>query len=179
MIPIKILSQKPILQADLFSIVETTLDVKGKTHVHRNIFRPPVSLIFPLTDDGEIFLIKQYRYLHEETFLEEIAGHIDPGEEPLAAAKRELKEEAGMTAGKWSKFGEFVGTSSVVKSKIHLFVARDLSMGTSSPEEDEEITLVKMPLEEAVMHVLRGDIKNSIASLGILMLYTMKQKGEL
>lgn len=179
MIPIKILSQKPILQADLFSVVETTLDIKGKTVLHKNIYRPPIVSIFPLTDDGQIYLIKQYRYLHGETFLEEIAGHVDDGEEPLAAAKRELQEEAGMTAGKWKQLGVFSGTSSVIKTAITLFTARDLILGKPSPEEDEEIEVVKMSLEEAVESVLQGKIKNSVASLGIMMLGAMKENGTL
>lgn len=179
MIPIKILSQKPILQADLFSVVETKLDIKGTIHTHRNIYRPPIASIFPIAEDGQIYLIKQYRYLHGEIFLEEIAGHIEKGEDPIVAAKRELQEEAGLTAERWQQFGAFIGTSSVVKSSINLFIARDLTLGKSSPEEDEEIELVKMPLEEAVDCVMQGKIKNSIASLGILLLFSMQKEGKL
>lgn len=179
MIPIKILSQKPILEADLFSVVETKLDIRGKIHVHRNIYRPPIASVFPLSETNELYLIKQYRYLHDEFFLEEVAGHVEKSESPLQAAKRELKEESGMTAGTWIKFGVFSGNSSVIKSDIHLFLARDLTQGNSTPEEDEEITLVKIPLGEAVNHVLKGDIKNSIASLGILLLSSMQKEGKL
>jgi len=179
MIPIKILSQKPILQADLFSVVETTLDIKGKIVLHKNIYRPPIVSIFPLTGDGQIYLIKQYRYLHSETFLEEIAGHVESGEDPLDAAKRELQEEAGMTAGTWRQFGVFSGTSSVIKTAITLFTAGDLVLGEPSPEEDEEIEVVKMSLEEAVDCVLQGKIKNSVASLGIMMLGAMQKNGTL
>lgn len=177
--PIKILSQKPILDADLFSVVETTLDINGTTHVHRNIYRPSVASIFPLSDDGELYLIRQYRYLHGETFLEEIAGHIEKNENPVEAAKRELREEAGLSAENWSEFGTYVGMSSVVKTRIHMFLARDITVGTASPEEDEAIEAVKMSLDEALESVLSGKVKNSIASLGILLLHTMRERGEL
>ncbi|MDP3940830.1 MAG: NUDIX hydrolase [bacterium] len=179
MSPIKILSQKPILNADLFSVVETKLDINGTLHTHRNIYRPPIASVFPLTDKNELYLIKQFRYLHDETFLEEVAGHVEKGESPLLAAKRELAEETGMVAKKWTQFGFFSGNSSVIKSEIHIFLARDLTFGVSSPEEDEEITLVKMPLSEAVKHVTTGSIKNSIASLGILLLSTLEREGKL
>ena len=66
-----------------------------------------------------------------------------------------------------------------MKSSINLFIARDLTLGKASPEEDEEIELVKMPLEEAVDCVMQGKIKNSIASLGILILKDLKQRGTL
>ncbi|MBI2442496.1 MAG: NUDIX hydrolase [Candidatus Levybacteria bacterium] len=180
MIPTKILSQRPILHADLFTVVETQLDIKGTKRTHLNVYRPSIASVFPIADDGEIYLIKQYRYLHGQTFLEEVAGHVEKDESPLFEAKRELREEVGITAGKWTEFAAFSGTSSVIKTKIYLFLATDLRVGgAASPEEDEEITLVKMPLEEAVKRVLRGQIKNSIASLGILMLHALRQKGGL
>ena|SRR3989344_8262634 len=179
MSPIKILSQKPILSADLFSVIETKLDIKGIIHTHRNIYRPPIASVFPLSNENEIYLIKQYRYLHDEIFLEEVAGHVDKDESVLQAAKRELKEESGMSAKTWKKFGVFSGNSSVIKSEIHLFLARGLTQGNPAPEEDEDITLVKIPLGEAVKHVISGDIKNSVASLGILLLFSMQKEGKL
>lgn len=175
----KILSQRDIFQADLFKVVETTLEINGKIHVHKNIYRPEIVSVFPLTDKNEIVLIKQYRYLHNATFLEEVAGHVDPGEDIVDAAKRELVEEVGMSAGTLKKFGEFSGTSSVIKTAIHLYVATDLTEGTAKPEEDEDIAVVKMPLDNAVEAVIQGDIRNSIASLGILLLSRLKEKGAL
>ena len=150
-----------------------------RSHVHRNIYRPSVASIFPLSDDGELYLIRQYRYLHGETFLEEIAGHIEKNENPVEAAKRELREEAGLSAENWSEFGTYVGMSSVVKTRIHMFLARDITVGTASPEEDEAIEAVTMSLDEALESVLSGKVKNSIASLGILLLHTMRERGEL
>jgi ADP-ribose pyrophosphatase len=176
---IKILSQKPILDADLFSVVETKLDLNGTTHTHRNIYRPPIASVFPLTDKGEIYLIKQYRYLHQEIFLEEVAGHVESNETPKDAAIRELEEEAGIKASTMKQIGFFSGNSSVIKSDIYFFVAQGLHFGEAKPEEDEDIVLMKMSLHEAVSLVLSGKIKNSIASLGILLIAQMRALGKL
>lgn len=176
---IKVLSRRPILSTELFDVIETKLDVKGKLYTHHNIHRPSIVSVFPITSEGDLCLISQYRYLHDETFLEEIAGHVDKGEDPLAGAKRELKEETGIVAKKWEKFAEVISAGSVVKNRIHFFLARELTFGKPNPEDYEEIALVKMTLSDAVNYVLSGKIKNSAAALGILMLSIMKQRGEI
>jgi 8-oxo-dGTP pyrophosphatase MutT (NUDIX family) len=171
----RILSHKQILRTQLFSVVETRLMSKGKVRTHYNINRKSVVCIFPLSSADEIYLISQYRYLHGEVFLEEVAGHIDASESPLSAAKRELKEETGITARFWKQFAKTVSSSSVVKNSLYFFLAKDLDFGKQQLEDDEEITLVKMPLSQAADKVLRGEIKNTSAAFGILKLAMLKQ----
>ncbi len=179
MSPIKILSQRPVFSADLFDVIETKFDLKGQVYTHHNVNRPPVASVFPITPEGDLYMISQYRYLHKETFLEEIAGHVEKGETPLEGAKRELKEEVGITARKWGKFAEVISAGSVVKNKIHFFLARDLSFGEAAPEVYEEISLVKIPLQDAVSYVLSGKIKNSAAAFGVLFLDVLKREKKL
>lgn len=176
---IKILSKRPVFAAELFDVYETKFDLNGQTYTHHNIHRPSVASIFPMTTDGELYMISQYRYLHEEVFFEEIAGHIDKGENPLEGAKRELKEEVGITAKKWEQFAEVVSSASVVKNKVYFFLAQDLSLGKATPEAYEEISLKKISLSDAVKDVFTGKIRNSSAMLGILMLSAMKQEGKI
>src|SRR6185437_7183126 len=110
------------------------------------------------TDKKEMYLISQYRYTLKSNSLEAVAGFIDEGETPLQAAKRELKEETGMTASSWEEIGKLEIAGSVVRGQTYLFLARDLEIGEAEPEEDEDITLLKMPIKEAVTKVFGGEI---------------------
>ncbi len=177
---IKIISQKPVFTADLFKILQTEIETKSKKkHTHNIIYKDDVSSVFPIAPDGQLYLISEYRYLFGRNLTQEIAGYVNKGEDPLSAAKRELKEEAGFTATDWSKIATIDLAASSIKGKQHLYIARGLTEGVAQPEEDEYITVVKMPIDEAVQMVLSGKIQTAISALGILLLDKMKQEGKL
>lgn len=167
----KIVSRKNILRVKLFDVKQLSFKTKtGKKKIQHFAERIPTVSVFPLTDSYEIYLISQYRYMLEKTVLEAVAGYVEKKETTVAAAKRELKEETGMSAMQLEEIARVEMAASAFKGKMHLFLAKGLEMGTDDPEEDEEISLVKMPLDTAVEKVMLGEISDSASMLGILLL---------
>ncbi len=175
----KIVSSKTLFQDQYIQLVENTIEFKGNTRQHNDVYRKPAVSIFPIDDSGNIFLINQYRYLLGETVIEAVAGIMDEGEEILDTARRELREETGIVAHDYRKIHSIYAAGSFVKIQQHLVVARNLSFETATPEEDEQIKLIKMPLVEAVEKVLAGEIKTASSIIGILLLDKMRQRGQI
>ena len=125
--------------------------------------------IIPITDNGDVICVRQYRYAVGRDILEIPAGKLDfPGEDPLHAALRELREETGATCEKITYLGEYLGSPAILDECIHMYMAEGLSFGEDDPDEDEFIESVRLPLSELVEMVMRGDIpdgKTQIAAL--------------
>jgi len=123
----KIISQKSILKAKLFDVKQIDFENKsGKKKTHRVAERVPIVSVFPLTDSYEIYLLSEYRYMLKKTIIEAVAGHMEKKETTIAAAKRELKEEAGIEAQQLEEIARIEMSGSVFKSKVHLFLAKEL-----------------------------------------------------
>jgi len=138
---------------------------------------PGAAAVIPYTDQGEVILVRQYRYPIDEVTLEIPAGKLDAaGEDPLECAKRELSEETGYTAQEYkflTKLATSVGFSDEV---IYIYAARGLAAGQQHTDEDEFINVVKVPLQEAVEMVLDGRINDGKSVTAILMLDRMVNK---
>lgn len=111
--------------------------------------------------DGEVFLVRQFRYPVGGALLELPAGKLDMGEEPLACAKRELLEECGLAAGTWLPMGAMWSSPGFCDEKIWLFAAKDLSELGARPDEGEFLESVKIPFGEAVEMALSGEIEDA------------------
>lgn len=176
----KIVSQKSVFKAKLFDVKKIVFkNKKGKEKIHHIAQRNTVVTIFPLTDQYEVYLISQYRYMLDKTVLEAISGYVNKKETTITAAKRELKEEAGITVHQLEEIARVETAASVIKGVTHLFLAKGLEMGDSNPDDDEEITVVKMPLSEAVEKVMLGEINHSASMLGILLLDKLRRDKKL
>lgn len=176
---VKIASQKILYSNEYLKLVENTIQFNGFLRKHVDVYRKPAVSVFPLTESYEIYLIKQYRYLLGKEVIEAIAGIIDNEGEIIETAKKELKEEAGITANKLTEFKNIYLAGSFVKIKQHLILAKDLSFGDSEPEDTEEITLIKMSLDSAVEKVLNGEISTASSIMGILLLSEMKKQNKI
>ncbi len=173
----KILSSKTIHKAKLFSIKKLEVEVKpGVIHTHEVVQRNDTISVFPVTADNEVYLVSQYRYNFDKVTLEAMSGFVDPGETPLAAAKRELKEETGIVAREWKNFNNYHLAASVISTTNHLFLAWDLAQGIAQPMEDEEIEVVKLPLHQAIEKIMTGHINHSSTMIGLLMLEKILNK---
>ncbi|MGN0941457.1 MAG: NUDIX domain-containing protein [Selenomonadaceae bacterium] len=135
------------------------------------IKHPGASAIIPIFPDGNIILVRQYRYPVDKVTLEIPAGKLDVvGEEPLDCAKRELSEETGYTATKYEKLITIATTVGFSNEWIHIFVASGLTPGKQHPDDDEFINTVKMPLDEAYELVKKNEIVDSKTITAVLML---------
>lgn len=120
------------------------------------------SAVIPVDDQGNVWLVKQFRACIDQVLLEIPAGKLDfKGEDRLEAARRELQEETGLTAGSWTHLTDIFTTPGFSDERISLYLARDLKAGKSHPDDDEFLNLVKMPLAELVSRIMRGEIADS------------------
>ena len=123
-----------------------------------------------LTPAREIVLVGQYRYPTDVYTWEIIAGGTDDDESPLEAAKRELAEEAGLTAQRWHHVGKDLQLSNCITSEIgHVYIAEDLQATTATPDDTEELQLKTIPFEQALAQVESGEIVDGFSVIGILL----------
>lgn len=175
----KIVSQKTVFKAKLFDVKELKIKRAGKSVIHRTAERHPTVSVLPLTEDYEIYLVGQYRYMLGERTLEAMAGFINRGEAPLSAAKRELQEETGLTAIYWKELVKIQLAASVFKAESTLFLAKDLKQGRQKQDEGEDISVVKMKLSDAVNKVMKKKINHAATVIGILFLDKLRREGKL
>ncbi|WP_257670693.1 NUDIX domain-containing protein [Parapedobacter tibetensis] len=129
--------------------------------------------IVPIDEEGNTYLVGQYRYPLKEYSWEIPEGGGPLGEDPLDTARRELKEETGLRAERWEKIGRIHTSNSVTDEEGFIYLARGLSQHELEPEETEALQVRKLPLGEAVEMVMRSEITDSISMCGILMVARM------
>jgi ADP-ribose pyrophosphatase len=122
----------------------------------------------PAGDDPQLLLIKQYRYAANGFLYELPAGRLDPGEEPAACARRELREETGCSAERMELLYTMYTTPGFTDERIHLFMAAGLTHGETGHESDEFLTLETLPLSQALEMIRDGVIQDAKTALGIL-----------
>lgn len=132
--------------------------------------------IIPITDNGEIILVKQFRYPIGRVVTEIPAGKLEVGEDRLEAAKRELEEETGYRAGKMEYIGEFLGSPAILEERITMYLATRLTKTETHPDEDEFIEVFTMPLEKAVEKVMANEFVDAKTQLCILKAYMLLNK---
>ncbi len=125
-------------------------------HTYQIVRHPGGAAVLPLHDDGTVTLIRQLRPAVDAFMIEAPAGRLDPHEEPAACAMRELGEEAGLVAQKMEPLGILHTTPGFCDEIIHLFLATGLSAITATPEEYEDIELLRIPLAEAMQMAKDG-----------------------
>ena len=101
----------------------------GGTATREVVEHPGAVVIIALDDDGEVALVRQYRHAIRRYLLELPAGGLEPGEEPLAAAQRELREEVGVEAARWTSLGYFFSSPGFANEMLHVFLAEELAPG--------------------------------------------------
>lgn len=134
-------------------------------HVH---FKNRAVAIVPLDEEGNTWLVGQDRYTLGINTWELPMGGAPLEESPLEAARRELKEETGLTAGKWTELMHLHTSNSITDEAGIVFIAEELTEGESEPEETENIRLRKLKLIEAVEMALRGEITDAISVAALL-----------
>jgi 8-oxo-dGTP pyrophosphatase MutT (NUDIX family) len=140
----------------------------GERGTYTTVAMKPGVAVLPVDDQGRVYLTSQFRYVLEGESVEVVCGGIDEGEEPLVAAKRELREELSIEAVEWFDLGYFDLDTSMVGSKVNLFVARALSFSEADQDGTETIEGMKVPFEDAVAMVMGGAITHGPSCVLIL-----------
>ncbi|MFC5908814.1 NUDIX hydrolase [Streptacidiphilus monticola] len=139
---------------------------------------PPDAAVTVAEDErGRIAMVRQRSEVHGELFTLP-GGRVEPDESPIAAARRELAEETGLRAAHWTVLGG--GPTALLShspARLHLFAARGLTPGAPAPEDAARLTLVWLPLAEAVAAVRRGAVSLTGSALGILLHAADRQEG--
>jgi ADP-ribose pyrophosphatase len=166
----KIVSSKEVLKNKLFTVVEeVALDNSG-FEIKRSIIRHPGSAVM-LAVDGEerILLVRQFRLPAEKDLWELPAGRIDPGENALQAAKRELREETGYQAKKWVKLISYWASPGYVAEKMNVFLAMDLKAGEQHLMGDERIETRWFSRKEIKKMIGAGKMEDGKTLVGYFM----------
>ena len=136
-------------------------DRNGAARLYDKIVLPGAAVALPVLDDGRIVLIRNYRFVVEETLLELPAGMLDEGESPMECARRELMEETGFRAGQVTPLLSFYSTPGMCNEVLHSFLVTDLVSGESAREPGEQIENHPMVLVEALRAIGDGRVKDA------------------
>ena len=163
-----------------------TIERADGSHGTRDVVGHPGAVaVIALDDDGRVLLVRQWRVPAGEALIEVPAGTLDVHhgvtEDPLEAARRELEEETGHRAGSWRKLAEFWTAPGFATELMHLFLATGIEgVGGDdrlTPDEDEHLELLQVPLDEALAMVERNDIRDAKSICGILWLDRVRRAG--
>lgn len=149
----------------------------GSLTIREIVGTPGAVVIVPLTDDGQVRLVRQYRSAIGQFLLELPAGTLEPNEPPEQAAPRELAEETGDRAARWQRLTGFFTVPGICDEYLHLFLATGLASGLTNQESDEFIEVVTLPLAEALAMVRRGEIRDAKTIIGLLMVADLEKLG--
>jgi len=157
----KAVSSRIAFKGKTFDVrVDDVVFPNGRKAVREVCDRVNAVAVLPMDNEGNVYLVRQYRYAFDTEMLEVPAGKMDKvdGETPLECAIRELKEETGFTAGKLEPIGELWPSPGFVTEILYLFIATDLTEGETDFDDDEFLNLVKLPMEEVKQMIVRGEI---------------------
>lgn len=119
----------------------------NRTATREVVEHPGAVVIAALDDEERVYLVRQYRHPVRRELLELPAGCLEEGEAPLAAAMRELREEVGLEARYWTSLGSFFSSPGFANERLHAFLAQSLTHVQTNPDDDEDLTVVRCPLE--------------------------------
>src|ERR1700731_1831064 len=152
----RLISSKLAYKGKVFSVITDTVEEPGGNINVRDVIRHNGSVVILAVDeskkpnDPDIIFERQYRHAAGQFLIELPAGRVEPKEPPLAAAKRELVEETGYRAKRWTLLTKYFASTGFLGEWMQIYLARDIRDGVSTPEPDERIEVVRMPLSEAL-----------------------------
>ncbi|MBC3541334.1 NUDIX domain-containing protein [Rufibacter sediminis] len=168
--PWKTLESKPIYSNPWISVrEEQVINPGGGRGIYGVVSMKNKAIgIIPIDEEGNTWLVGQYRYTVNEYSWEIPMGGGPIGIDPLESAKRELKEETGFTAAEWTNIGRIHTSNSVTDEEGFIFLAEDLTAGETEFEETEDLKIWKLPLHEAVRMAMDSEITDAISIAGLL-----------
>lgn len=163
-------AEREIYRGRIIRLVDRNLRLpNGRRTRYHVVEHPGAVAVVPVFRNGDVALLRQFRPAIGRELHEIPAGTLEPGETPLATARRELIEETGFRAGRWTKLAEFYTAPGFCTERMHLFAARDLRPAEAEGDEDEIIRVVRVPFRRAIGMVLRGRVRDAKSIAGLLM----------
>lgn len=153
-------------------VINVRLDIielpNGKEATRECVEHPGAVAVLACDDQDRVCMVRQYRYPVGQELLEIPAGKLSAGEDPLECARRELLEEAGITARSWQKIYCYYTTPGFSNEIMHLYLATGLTRGENQPDEDEFLQVEMIPYREAFQKMIRGEIRDGKTLIGLL-----------
>ena len=165
----KTITSETVYEGRIFTIVHDTAELEnGESAVRDVLLHSGGVCIIPVTENNEIFMVKQFRYPFREVTTEIPAGKLEKGENPHDCGKRELLEETGCTCTEYIYLGEIYPTPAYNTEIIHAYLAKGLEYEKQSLDADEFLDVEKIPLTDALKLVMDGTIKDAKTQVAIL-----------
>lgn len=165
----KTLKSETVYEGLIFNITHDTVLLENEKTAFRDVLWHHGGVcVIPVTDDNEIYLVKQFRYPFSAALLEVPAGKLEKGESHEVCGRRELLEETGFTCEEFIYLGEMLPTPAYNSEITHMYLAKGLKFTKQSLDDDEFLDVEKMPLSEAVELVMNGKIRDGKTQIAIL-----------
>ena len=177
----QLLKSKLAYKGKVFNVYTDTVIEPGGGKNTRDVIRHNGSVVILAVDasknpaDPDIILERQYRHAAGQFLIELPAGRIEPGEKPLAAAKREMIEETGFRAKKWTLLTKYFASPGFLGEWMQIYLAEDIREGTATPEPDEHIEIHRVPLSEAMRLVAANQIHDGKTLIGLSLYHAARQ----
>jgi ADP-ribose pyrophosphatase len=181
----RLISSKLAYDGKVFSVYTDKVEEPGGRVNTRDVIRHNGSVVMLAVDesknpkDPDVLLVRQYRHAAGQFLYELPAGRIDVGETPLAGAKRELIEETGYRAKRWTLLTKDFASPGFLCEWMQIYLARDIRDGIATPEQDEEIEIFRVPLSEALSMIAARKIHDGKTLIGLLLYDEARRNGRL
>ena len=157
----KTLASREVYRGRIIRVREDTVLLPNGKEGRREVVEHPGGVGILALDGDDVLLVRQYRYAFSRVLTEIPAGKREPGEEPSVTARRELKEEIGAEAKKWTELGTLIASPGCYGETLYLYLAQGLTFGATHPDEDEFLDVLRMPFDQAVEQCMRSELTDA------------------
>lgn len=173
----RLIKSKVIYKGPIFEIHRDEVAEPSGVRATREVISHSGSVVvLPVLEDGRVVLIRQYRHAARQYLWELVAGRMDEGESPRKAAARELIEETGYRAKKFSIFMDFYPSPGFLEERMFILLAEGVSAGVATPEEDEKIEVRSFTRKEVEQMIQKRVIKDGKTIAGLLFYFHLLEK---